>query len=48
MSRVASVVFLSISYDVYKTKPQDVDLEAVCLADTKRYTLITPPAGTHP
>jgi thimet oligopeptidase len=47
-STVAQISYTAISYDVYKTKPEDVDLDAVCLADTKRYTLTTPPAGTHP
>jgi thimet oligopeptidase len=43
----AQVSYTAISYDIYKDKPQDVDLDAVNLADTKRYTLFTPPAGTH-
>lgn len=47
-STAAQISYTAISYDIYRTKPQDVDLDAVCLADTKRYTLITPPAGTHP
>lgn len=47
-STAAQISYTAISYDVYKTKPQDVDLDAVCLADTKRYTFTTPPVGTHP
>jgi len=43
----AQVSYTAISYDIYKGKPEDVDLDAVNLADTKRYTLFTPPAGTH-
>jgi thimet oligopeptidase len=43
----AQVGYTALSYDIYKGKPQDVDLDAVTLTDTKRYTLFTPPAGTH-
>lgn len=39
--------YTAISYDIYKTRPQDVDPDAVCLADTKRYTPFTPLPGTH-
>ena len=46
-STAAQISYTAISYDVYKGNPKDVDLDAVTLADTKRYTLITPPAGTH-
>jgi thimet oligopeptidase len=43
----AQVSYTAISYDIYKGNPKDVDLDAVNLADTKRYTLFTPPDGTH-
>ena len=46
-STAAQISYTAISYDVYKGNPKDVDLDAVTLTDTKRYTLITPPAGTH-
>jgi len=39
--------YTAISYDMYKTKPQDVDPDAVCRDDTKRYTPFTPTPGTH-
>jgi thimet oligopeptidase len=39
--------YTAISYDVYKTKPEDVDLDAVTGADQKKYTLFTPLPGTH-
>jgi thimet oligopeptidase len=39
--------YTAISYDVYKTKPEDVDPDAVTTADQKQYTLFTPIPGTH-
>jgi thimet oligopeptidase len=39
--------YTAISYDIYKTKPEDVDLDAVVLADQKKYTPFTPLPGTH-
>jgi thimet oligopeptidase len=39
--------FSAISYDIYKTKPEDVNLDAVTLEDSRRYTLFTPLADTH-
>ncbi len=46
-SVAAQVSYTAISYDIYKGNSKDVDLDAVTLADTKRYTLFTPPTGTH-
>jgi thimet oligopeptidase len=37
----------AISYNIYKTKPEDVDLDAVTLDAAHRYTLFTPLPGTH-
>ena len=39
--------YTAVSYDIYKTKPQDVDLDAVTFNDVKRYTPFTPTPGTH-
>jgi len=39
--------FSAISYDIYKTKPADVNLDAVTLDDARRYTLFTPLPDTH-
>jgi thimet oligopeptidase len=39
--------YTAISYDIYKTKSEDVDLDAVVLADQKKYTPFTPLPGTH-
>ncbi len=39
--------YTAISYDIYKTKPQDVDPDAICREDTRRYTPFTPTPGTH-
>jgi thimet oligopeptidase len=37
----------AISYDIYKTKPESVDLDKVTLDDNRNYTLFTPLAETH-
>ncbi len=39
--------YTAISYDVYKGKPQDVDLDAVCHNAELKYTPFTPLPGTH-
>ena len=39
--------FSAISYDIYKTKPEDVNLDAVTLDDARRYTLFIPLPETH-
>jgi thimet oligopeptidase len=39
--------YTAISYDIYKTKPENVDLDAVANADQKKYTPFTPLPGTH-
>jgi thimet oligopeptidase len=39
--------FSAISYDIYKTTPENVDLDKVTLDDASRYTLFTPLPDTH-
>ena len=39
--------YTAISYDIYKGKPEDVDLDAVTTADAKRYSHTVPLPGTH-
>jgi thimet oligopeptidase len=39
--------YSAISYDVYKGKPADVDLDAVTTEDMKRYSHTVPLPGTH-
>jgi thimet oligopeptidase len=39
--------FSAVSYDIYKTKPENVDLDKVTLDDARRYTLFTPLPDTH-
>jgi thimet oligopeptidase len=39
--------YTAISYDVYKVKPEDVNLDKITLDDTRNYTLITPLPDTH-
>jgi thimet oligopeptidase len=39
--------FSAISYDIYKTKPENVDLDKVTLDDARQYTLFTPLPNTH-
>lgn len=46
-SIAAQVSFTALSHDLYKGNPKDVDLDAVTLADTERYTLFKPLSGTH-
>ena len=43
----AQLSYTAISYDIYKTNPQDVDLDAVTHEDTLRYTFLKPIEGTH-
>lgn len=40
-------VYTAISYDIYKTKPEEVDLDAVTMNDGRRYNLFTPMPDTH-
>jgi thimet oligopeptidase len=37
----------AISYDIYKTRPESVDLDSVTLDDNRRYTLFAPLPETH-
>lgn len=39
--------FSAISYDIYKVKPEQVDLDKVTNDDSARYTLFTPLLDTH-
>jgi len=39
--------YTAVSYDIYKGKPQDVDLDAVSHDDETKYTPFTPLPGTH-
>jgi len=39
--------FTALSYDIYRTKPEEVDLDAVTLAGQKKYTPFAPLPGTH-
>lgn len=39
--------YTAISYDIYKTKPENVDLDKVTDDDSARYTLLTYVPGTH-
>jgi thimet oligopeptidase len=40
-------LYSAMSYDIYKTKPENVDLDAVTFADARKYTLFAPLPGTH-
>jgi len=40
-------VFTAISYDIYKDKPENVDLDAITMADARQYTLYAPLPDTH-
>ena len=39
--------YSALSYDIYKGKPEDVDLDAVTLNDARRYSLFQPLPETH-
>lgn len=39
--------YSAISFDIYKTKPQDVNLDAVTFNDLRDYQLIAPPPEAH-
>ena len=39
--------YTALSYDIYKEKPDNIDLDAVTAADQRRYTPFTPLPGTH-
>jgi thimet oligopeptidase len=39
--------YTALSYDIYKTKPENVDLDSVTLSDQKQYTPFTPLSDTH-
>ena len=39
--------FSAISYDIYKTKPENVDLDKVTFDDNRKYTLFAPLPETH-
>ncbi len=39
--------YTAISYDLYRQRPEDVDLDAVCLGDVQKYFGVVPLAGTH-
>ena len=39
--------YSAISYDIYKTNPEDVNLDEVTLGDTRKYTLFLPLPDTH-
>ncbi len=39
--------YTAISYEVYKDKPENVDLDAITTNAERQYTLLTPLPGTH-
>ncbi len=39
--------YSAISFDIYRTKPQDVNVDAVTLNDLREYQLLTPLPETH-
>ncbi len=39
--------YSAISYEIYKTNPDNVDLDAVALDTARKYTLLTPLTGIH-
>ena len=43
----AQNTYTAISYDIYKGRPQDVDLDTVTMENVKRYSHTVPLPGTH-
>lgn len=41
------IALAQISYDVYKDRPQDVDLDRLCFEDIRRYSIFVPTPGAH-
>jgi thimet oligopeptidase len=39
--------YSAVSYDIYKTKPENVNLDTVALEDARQYTLFTPIPEAH-
>jgi thimet oligopeptidase len=39
--------YSAISYNIYKDKPENVDLDAITTSAERQYTLLTPVPGTH-
>jgi thimet oligopeptidase len=39
--------FSAISYDIYRTKPEDVNLDTIANDDVRKYTLFQPTPDTH-
>lgn len=39
--------YSAISYDIYKTKPENVNLDELTMADARKYTFFTPLPDTH-
>lgn len=39
--------YTALSYEIYKGKPEDVDLDKLARDGVRRYTLLTPHEGTH-
>ncbi len=39
--------YTAISYDIYKTRPQNVDLDSVTMDDVRKYSVVTPTPDTH-
>jgi len=39
--------YTAMSYQLYRTKPQEIDIEAVCPQATRTYTRFTPLPGVH-
>jgi len=39
--------YTALSYDIYRMKPENVDLDALSTAEQQRFTRFTPTSGTH-
>jgi thimet oligopeptidase len=46
-STAGQLAYTAISYDLYRDKPDGIDLDAICENDLRKYTMTVPSPGLH-